>query len=213
MAPHGTSKAYIVQRLKDQGETALLAAVEAGEITALTAAVSLGWVKRPPVVGRYPHREKQRQHRLRAIAGGLSPSEAMELWLGPGHNGSHFDSREALQAAWETNRDELMARWGSHGRRPAAFYEFEFDGVRPSYATERSTLWRIGLLSEAERTEVEAEWEVAFAEARGMAAQERREHYAHHDIPDELIEQWQGARRRRGRQQRAPSGEEAAAPK
>lgn len=209
MAPHGTSKAYIVKRLKDQGETALLAAVESGEITALTAAVSLGWVKRPPVVGRYPHREKQRQHRLRAITGDLSPSEAMELWLGPGHNGSHFDSREALQAAWETNRDELMARWGSHGRRPAAFYEFEFDGVRPSYATERSTLWRIGLLSAEERSELEAEWAQAFAQARGMDARERREHYEHHDIPSELVTAWT-ATRRRLRRQPAPQEEAAA---
>ena len=136
----------------------------------------------------------------------------MELWLGPNPTqGSLFNSREELQTAWETHRAELMARWGSHGRRPAAFYEFEFDGVRPSYATERSTLWRIGLLSEAERTEVEAEWEAAFAEARGMAAQERREHFAHHDVPDELIREWTAARKRPRRQ--AAASEEAAAPK
>ena len=207
MAPHGTSKRYIIDRLKREGETALLAAVEAGEITALTAAVELGWVKRPPVVGRYPHREKQRQHRLRAITGeGLDAGRAMELWLGPSHNGSLFGSREELEQAWQKHRDELMARWGSHGRRPAAFYEFEFDGVRPSYATERSTLWRIGLLSAEERSELEAEWRREFDAARGKSASERREHYEHHDIPAELITAWSAERKAARRRRRTAKG-------
>jgi hypothetical protein len=33
--------------------------------------------------------------------------------------------------------------------------------------------------------------------AQGMGARERREHFAHHDIPDELIERWAAARRKR----------------
>ena len=100
MAPHGTSKAYIVKRLKDQGETALLAAVESGQITALTAAVSLGWASRPPLLGGSTHRAHQRDFRLRKARGELGPGEKMELIYGPSPAmGSCFDSREALQAA------------------------------------------------------------------------------------------------------------------
>ena len=36
----------------------------------------------------------------------LNPNQMMELWLGPGPNGSLFGSREELKAAWETSRDE-----------------------------------------------------------------------------------------------------------
>src|SRR5262245_1925531 len=126
MAPHGTSKAYIVQRLKDQGEITLLAAVEAGKISALTAAVELGWVKRPPTQAAATHQAHRRNFQLRAIAEGASVlGQMQELWLGPGQNGSLFKSREELVQAWEQHRAEIMRLWGSHGRRPMGWWEFE----------------------------------------------------------------------------------------
>src|SRR5262249_22533358 len=161
MALHGTSKAYIVDRLRREGETALLAAVEAGRISALAAAVELGWVKRPPVVGRYPHRAHRRDFQLRAIAdGGSVLSQMQELWLGPNpSHGSLFSSREELQAAWEKHRDEVMRLWGSHGRRPMAWWEFDAGDLKhPGYSRERSTLWRAGVLTEAEKAELERDW-------------------------------------------------------
>src|SRR5262249_14579976 len=103
-----------------------------------------------------------------------------------------------------------MRLWGSHGRRPMAWWEFDAGDLKhPGYDRERSTLWRANVLSEAERTELEAEWAVEFAKAHrphffhhtgvevlhGVRA--RRAHYAWADIPDELIEQWTAARRRR----------------
>ena len=132
---------------------------------------------------------------------GLTFSELQELWLGPHPTtGSCFCTREELVAAWAAGRAVVMRLWGRGGRRPAGFYEFEWSGPRPPYAVERSVLWRAaGVLSEAERTELESGWEAAFVEARGMAAQERREHYAHHDVPHELIKAWTADRRRRGR--------------
>ena len=213
--PSGGRRDYILARLERDGRHDLAEAIREGRVSALTIAVELGWTKRPETLGLGSgNAAKRRQHQLQALTGdALSPSQAMELWLGPGHAGSLFNSREELEAAWTANRDELMARWGSHGRRPAAFYEFEFVGVRPSYATERSTLWRAGLLAAEERSEVEAEWEAAFAEARGMDARARREHYAHHDIPIELVGRWSAARRRRERRSATPSAEEAAAAK
>jgi hypothetical protein len=200
--PSGGRRDYILARLERDGRHDLAEAIREGRVSALTVAVELGWTKRPETLGLGSgNAAKRRQHQLRALTDdALSPSQAMELWLGPGHAGSLFNSREELEAAWTANRDELMARWGSHGRRPAAFYEFEWDGPRPAYAVERSVLWRAaGVLSEAERTELESGWEAAFVEARGMAAQERREHYAHHDVPHELIKAWTADRRRRGR--------------
>jgi hypothetical protein len=123
----------------------------------------------------------------------------MELIYGPSPAmGSYFDSREALQAAWAVCRDELLGR-ANPGRRPQAFYEFEFDGPRPRYDEERSVLWRMNLLSAAERVVLEAEWKEQFQKARGMGVQERREHLVHHDVPPELIERWMAERRRRPR--------------
>ena len=210
MALHGTSKAYIVDRLRREGETALLAAVEAGKLTALAAAVELGWVLRPPKRGGNTQRTKRIAHQVRAVTSeGLSPAQAMELIYGPSPAmGSYFASREELVDAWQQARERLLER-SNPGRRPAAFYEFEWEDPRPAYAVERSTLWRAGQLAESERAELEAEWKAAFQEAqaadftvndgtgilKGDCA--RAEHYHHHDIPRELVKRWSASARRR----------------
>jgi len=229
MALHGTSKQYIVERLEREGHTALLEAVRSGQITALTAATSLGWVRRPPLMGGSTHQAHRRDFRLRKARGELGPGEKMELIYGPSPAmGSCFASREALRAAWTAVRDELLGR-ANPGRRPAAFYEFEWDGPRPAYDVERSTLWRAGKLSEAERAVLEHEWKATFTEAqpddftlsdgsgeilRGDCA--RAAHYAWADIPRELVKRWTSAERRRrlrrarGERQPVAPAEEAA---
>jgi hypothetical protein len=142
---------------------------------------------------------------------GLTYSELQELWLGPSHDGSCFNSREELVAAWSRGRSLVMRLWGSHGRRPQAWWEFDTDLKYPGYFRERSVLWRTpGVLSQQERTELECEWRREYDAARGMGARERRDHLAHHDVPDELIREWTAARKRR-RRQPTPSQEEAAA--
>jgi hypothetical protein len=142
---------------------------------------------------------------------GLTLSELQELWLGPGPGGSLFRDREELVAAWAAGRAVVMRLWGSHGRRPLGFYEFEWEGPRPAYAVERSSLWRAGVLSETERAELEAEWRWEFDAARRKGARERREAYEHHDIPAELIERWKAERRRERRAPPMAAAEEAAA--
>jgi hypothetical protein len=215
MALHGTSKAYILQRLKREGRTALLAAVEAGKITALTAAVELGWVKRPPGTGGGNiQRTKRIAHQVRTITGvGLSAGEKMELQYGPNPSqGSLFNSREELVQAWTACRDELLDR-ANPGRRPLAYYEFDYPhGTRPPFDTERSTLWRQGVLEPEERAELEREWRMEFDAALAMDASERREHLEHHDVPVELVKRWAKAaeraeRRRRARSIRNPTAE------
>jgi hypothetical protein len=157
---------------------------------------------------------------------GLSPDEVQELWLGPGpHRGSLFRDREALRAAWEENRAELMRQFGSHGRRPLAFYEFDWrHGPRPPYETERSELWRRGLLTEPECVALEREWYAEFVRcsARDFAiarpwpqglltgAAARRAHYRWADIPAELIKRWTGREPTR-RKERARGKEETRA--
>ena len=157
---------------------------------------------------------------------GLTLSELQELWLGAHPTtGSHFRSREELVAAWEAGRAVVMRLWGSHGRRPAGFYEFEFDGPRPAYNVERSTLWRAGVLSAEEKAELEAEWKVEFERAyapnffhhdgvevlHGEPAVQAHLRWA--DVPRELTRRWAAARKRRSGRQPAPSSEEAVATK
>ena len=218
---HGHSRAYILDRLKRENLTDLAAAVEAGTVSAFAAAVQCGWTKRPPTLAAVTHQARKRRHRFQAIDGDFSAGQKMELIYGPGAQGSLFNSREELVRAWTVCRDELLER-ANAGRRPAGFYEFEFDGRRPPYGSERSTLWRMDLLSEAERAELECEWKAAFQEAqapdftvndgsgellRGDCA--RAAHYAWADIPRELVKKWSAARRRRER--RSASSEAAAA--
>jgi hypothetical protein len=168
-------------------------------VSAYTIACELGWTKRAEPISARTNAAKRRQHQLRAIAGELGPGEKMELIYGPSPAmGSYFDSREALQAAWMAVRDELLER-ANPGRRPAAFYEFEHPGVRRSYDTERSDLWREGLLTTAEKVTLEVEWKEQFQKAREMGARERREHLTFHDVPVELIREWTIERRRRPR--------------
>ena len=126
----------------------------------------------------------------------LSPSQLQELWLGPSHEGSVFETREELEDAWKRGRDRVMAEHGRNGRRPLAFYEFEVPFAHPGLVRERSTLWRAGVLADDERVELETYWRREFehAEALGDAAA-RRAHYRWADIPRSLLKQWKAERR------------------
>ena len=208
---HGHSRAYILDRLKRENLTDLAAAVEAGTVSAFAAGVQCGWIKRSPTLAAVTHQARKRRVRFQAITDGdLSSGQKMELQYGPNPTqGSLFSSREQLESAWAACRDELLER-ANPGRRPQGFYEFEFDGPRPAYDVERSTLWRKDLLSADEEVTLETEWKAAFQEAqpddftlnddsgellKGDCA--RVAHYEHHDIPRELIRRWEKAERRR----------------
>ena len=135
---------------------------------------------------------------------GLTLSELQELWLGAHPTtGSHFRSREDLVAAWEAGRAVVMRLWGSHGRRPMGWWEFDAGDLKhPGYDRERSVLWRAGVLSAVECAELEHQWEVEFTRAqspgftmntggeilKGDCA--RTAHYQWADIPRELIRKW-----------------------
>ena len=226
MSEQGTSTAYLVNRLKNEGRDDLVAAIETGRLSVFAAAEAAGYVQRPEVLGTgSPNQRRKRQHQLRALAGGaLSGSQAFELWLGPAPTGSLFADREQLRMAWEQHRDAIMARWGSHGRRPAGFYEFDWDGHRPPYDLERSTLWRADKLTPEERVTLEAEWRAEFeaAQAPDFTLNDgsgellvrdcaRAAHYRWADIPDKLVKRWEKAERRRRERRPTPLREETAA--
>jgi hypothetical protein len=200
--------------------------VEAGRLSALTAAIELGWIKRPASSGTSPNAGKRRAFVLHALRreglfnatphGGATPAqvavEQMELTIGPGVMGSVFPDRESLRAAWEQSRVALLRR-AAPGRRPQGWWEFDApDGLTfPGIDRERSALWQAGVLSAEEQTILEAEWRDEFDRcmAHDFAIARpwpdslltghaaRAEHLAWADVPRELVERWSAERRRR----------------
>ena len=157
--------------------------------------------------------------------GHVGSAQWLELWLGPCGAKSVFKDRQQLADAWQRARDRMLASLAP-GRRPQAYYEFEFNGLRPPYDTERSVLWRMGLLTTDEKTALEAEWKAEFEKAQApdftlndgggellVGDCARAAHYRWADIPDKLVKRWTAARRRRERRSASPSApqEEAAA--
>src|SRR5262249_7944033 len=177
---------------KEAGRTDLIAAIEARRISARSAAVGMGWLREYEPKGSGDNRTRSRQFAMTKLFGnpGFNRILALqELTLGPGQMGSIFPTREEARAAWLKHRDELMSDWDHPARRPVGFYEFEVECAPPDYDIERSTLWRIGVLAEEERTTIEAEWfaEFQWAYAHGLDAAGRRKHFAWADIPRELV--------------------------
>ena len=142
--------------------------------------------------------------------GHVGSQALQELQFGPSpYLGSVFTSREELEDAWQRAREWLMAI-SNPGRRPAAFYEIEHPGVRRSYDTERSDLWRKGLLTAEETVTLEREWKAEFKKAQapdfsintgdGEILHGELARIAHNqwaDIPYELARRWTAAARRR----------------
>ena len=199
---HGNSREYILSRLEAAGLYDLAKAVRADRVSAFAVACQLGWSARPENIGNGSRNQaRQRRHQLDALANDdQKNTRLMELWLGPNPSqGSLFNSREELQTAWETNRAEVMARWGSHGRRPQGWWQLDPEAGNleyPGYNRERSTLWRANVLTADERAELESGWRREFDAARGKGARARREAFEHHDIPADLVAKWSARKKR-----------------
>jgi hypothetical protein len=148
------------------------------------------------------------RHPRRLAADALTAAQLQELWLGPNPAGSFFRSEREARETWNRHRDFLMEQYGSHGRRPLAWWVFEAGDLRhPGYDLERSTLFQACLLTEAERAELLTYWREQFDRANapdfsyrdgsgklleGEAA--RRAHYRGADIPPMLVAVWSAER-------------------
>jgi hypothetical protein len=222
----GNSREYLLDRMRREGLTRCVEAVERGELSAFEIAVALGWQKRRPILGTgNMSRAKRREIKLRTIlqqdadedhtelvdvaadendAGGpqagepkLSRDQERELWLGPAANGSLFASREQLQQAWAQHGARVQAIFAVPGRRAAGWWEFEFPGPYPGFNRERSFLYTSGFLSDAERVELETYWRRAFEHAEALGdAAARRKHLRWADVPAELARRWRGEHKR-----------------
>jgi hypothetical protein len=198
--PQGNSRACILRRLR-RDHVELYRLVLSGEISPHRAAIQAGF-RKPP--GRRP------KHRpIDPLE--ITREQEMELWLGASHNGSVFGSEDERREAWIRHRERLMAMWGTNGRRPLAWWCFEApDDLDYEYATETSTLYEAGLLTESEQAELVERWRHEFdracapnfshclGPARFLTGAEGREaHYRWADIPATLVEQWEAERRQR----------------
>jgi hypothetical protein len=68
MPLHGTSKRYLVSRLRrTEGLSHLADAVEAGKISAHAVAIELGWIRRPPLKGGSTNAAKRRRIELQRL--------------------------------------------------------------------------------------------------------------------------------------------------
>jgi hypothetical protein len=135
--------------------------------------------------------------------GRLTASQEQELWLGPSPNlGSLFTDAAHVHAAWLQHRARLLQQYGSHGRRPQAWWIFEARIPYPGYDHEQSFLFEQNFLSEAEKVELLQFWRAEYAVARkpGFScasrgeilhgADARRFHLAWADVPCSLVEKW-----------------------
>ena len=121
---------------------------------------------------------------------GLTYSQLMELWLGPGPDGSLFDSTEHLRDAWETTRGLVLRLWGQHGRRPQAWWCFDAPALGlkwPGYDHEQSYLYDHGILSEAECAELARFWR------REFDRNPKPSHLNWADVPHSLRREWRVA--------------------
>jgi hypothetical protein len=141
----------------------------------------------------------------------------MELWLGPGRDGSSFQSDEHRRAMWLRHRERVMGLWAKGGKRPDAWWRYEASahGLPPRHpgtAHERSILYEFSnALGEEERAELEAWWRKEFDrtwepgfvvthEGELVTGQGARElHWIWADLPLVLHDRWIEERKRHGR--------------
>jgi hypothetical protein len=211
---HGTSRAYILDRLRRENQRNWIAAIESGGVSAFAVAVELGWARRPPTKrGAAANQAKRRRHSLveeqRRISGSrpddLTLLQEQELWLGISHHGSVFRSRAEAEMAWQTHREHLMQNWAHDGKRPAGWWAFEAPFPRPPFGHEASRLYAAGLLAAEEAAKLEADWKEQFIRAQQPGffycagpgqlyhrEEARQRHYVWADIPVALVEAWTG---------------------
>lgn len=145
--PQGNSRQALIRRLR-RDHPQLYELVLDGQLSPHRAAIAAGFRRKPGPRPKRPIDPLEEGHH----------EILLELWLGPGHRGSIFNDVSELRQAWIKHRNKVMALWGTRCRRPAAWWEFETSFEYPGYDDEPRFLYERGLLSEAERAQLEAQW-------------------------------------------------------
>jgi hypothetical protein len=212
----GTSREYIIGRLKREGLTQWIEPIESGRLSAYAVACELGWTRRAPTLSGENSGQAKRRRRALELAGKpisssdqapskLSPEREEFLRFGPRDDRDDpFVSVEEAHQAWLANRDRLLANHAP-GRRCWAWHEFEAPADLPyDYDRERSTLYAAGLLDEPEKAELVSFWRKEFDQAERLDVELRRKHLVWADVPRSLQREWERERRRRGKTIREP---------
>jgi hypothetical protein len=146
----------------------------------------------------------------------MNAQMAQELWLGPNQNmGSSFVDDAHRREVWFRFRDELMAQWGRHGRRPLAWWIYEKRWRYPGSEHERSLLYEADLLTHdlltpEERLELEGFWRKEFdkTQVEGFTTyyedkivtgdEARQRHWIFIDLPPVLLDKFLAEREQVG---------------
>jgi hypothetical protein len=156
----------------------------------------------------------------RARRGCPSFDQEEELWLGVSHRGPAFADDAERRECWLRHRAWMMARYATHGRRPAGWWMYEATvAFPPNGEGQEAILFEHNLLGEQEREQLVAQWRRHFDRAQkpgfsfctgifkpgakyatwleGAAA--KRAHYEWAGIPKSLLAQWIEEQRRRSK--------------
>jgi len=63
----GTSRSYILDRLREAGLIGLIEAIETNRVSAFAVGVELGWLQRPPLRGGSPNKAKRRRFEIQRL--------------------------------------------------------------------------------------------------------------------------------------------------
>jgi len=222
----GTSRAYLIERLRREGRADLVAAVESGQVSAYAVAVDLGWVTRHPTLGTgSTNQAKRREHQLNNVLrepsaatppDRLNHEQDMSLTYGDLVGRPAFPSDEARRAAWLRHRDSLL-RYCAAGQRPRAWWDYESPAQPRDFNYAAATLYENDLLGEEELRQLMARWREEFEKAQVpgfrycagfvnrcdatatwlKGAAARRARFKWAGIPRELLKEWTAERRRR----------------
>ena len=226
MRQDGTSRAYLIERLRREGRADLVAAVESGQVSAYAVAVDLGWVTRHPTLGTgSTNQAKRREHQLNNVLrepsaatppDRLNHEQDISLTYGDFVGREAFGSDAERRAAWLRHRDELLQHCPA-GWRPMGWWDYESPVQPRDYNNAAATLFENDLLSEEELRQLMVKWREGFERAQapnfrmciGFArpcdtvatwlegAAARRAHYHWLGVPRALVAEWTAERRRR----------------
>ena len=173
---NGTSRAYLIERLRREGRADLVAAIESGQVSAYAVAIELGWVTRHPTLGTgSTNQAKRREHELNNVMrepsapetppDRLNHAQDMSLTYGDLPGREAFASYQARREAWLRHRDELL-RYCVAGQRPQAWWDYDSPVPYPGRDYAGAALYEAGLLSESELATLMAKWREEFEKAQ-----------------------------------------------